>query len=118
MPSEQHSTGARIAVPFRRGDRISLQRRPNCPDPSDLEGVRDWVASQTSPTALDLFAGAGGLSLGLKRAGFSILLGADSDSAAIETHAYNVGGLGWVGDLTEPDGLLESLAAWGINSVD
>lgn len=42
------------------------------------------------PTALDLGAGAGGLSLGLHWAGWSTL-GLELDPDAVETHRYNVG---------------------------
>ena len=38
---------------------------------------------------LDLFAGCGGLSLGLQRAGFEILAGLDSDPHASASHALN-----------------------------
>ena len=41
------------------------------------------------PRVLDLFAGCGGLSLGLQRAGFSILAGLDSDPQASASHALN-----------------------------
>lgn len=38
---------------------------------------------------LDLFCGAGGLSLGFSMAGFNIVGGIDFDKQAIETHSYN-----------------------------
>jgi DNA (cytosine-5)-methyltransferase 1 len=41
------------------------------------------------PRVLDLFAGCGGLSLGLQRAGFEILAGLDSDPHAAASHALN-----------------------------
>jgi DNA (cytosine-5)-methyltransferase 1 len=41
------------------------------------------------PRVLDLFAGCGGLSLGLQRAGFEILAGLDSDPYASASHALN-----------------------------
>jgi DNA (cytosine-5)-methyltransferase 1 len=41
------------------------------------------------PRVLDLFAGCGGLSLGLQRAGFEILAGLDSDLHAAASHAHN-----------------------------
>ncbi len=43
---------------------------------------------QIAPRVLDLFAGCGGLSLGLQRAGFEILAGLDSDPRA--SHALNL----------------------------
>jgi DNA (cytosine-5)-methyltransferase 1 len=43
------------------------------------------------PVAIDLFAGAGGLSLGLRRAGFDIRAAADNDRFAVETYRLNLG---------------------------
>lgn len=40
-------------------------------------------------SAVDLFSGAGGISLGLSNAGFNVLLGADIDAACASTHARN-----------------------------
>lgn len=77
-----------------------------------------WVAGDGRPTAIDLFAGAGGLSLGLRDAGFRILVGADSDPLAVESHEANIGGLGYRGDLADVDELLELLTGWGIHTVD
>jgi DNA (cytosine-5)-methyltransferase 1 len=45
-----------------------------------------------APRVLDLFAGCGGLSLGLQRAGFAILAGLDSDPHAASSHALNFDG--------------------------
>ncbi|MFT4531430.1 MAG: DNA (cytosine-5)-methyltransferase 1 [Thalassolituus oleivorans] len=41
------------------------------------------------PTAISLFCGAGGCSLGFKQAGYSILYANDKDSAAVETYRKN-----------------------------
>ena len=41
------------------------------------------------PTAIDLFSGSGGLTLGLKHAGFKIIGAVDSDSLAAETYRVN-----------------------------
>ena len=49
-------------------------------------------AHQPSPSVVDLFAGAGGLSLGFARAGFELKLAVDSSDAAVETHRWNLGG--------------------------
>jgi DNA (cytosine-5)-methyltransferase 1 len=105
-------------VPARRGARFSLPRHPQAPDPADLSRVRKWVQNATPPTAIDVFSGAGGLSLGLADAGFSVLVAADSDPYAVETHSANIPALPYVGDLTEPNDFLQHLQAWGINSVD
>jgi DNA (cytosine-5)-methyltransferase 1 len=47
--------------------------------------------SMCKPIVLDLFCGAGGMSLGFQMAGYSIGLGIDKDSLACHTHAYNFG---------------------------
>ena len=41
------------------------------------------------PSAIDLFSGAGGLSLGLKKAGWSVKSAVEFDEAAASTHALN-----------------------------
>lgn len=40
-------------------------------------------------TAIDLFSGAGGLTLGLKRAGYKVLLGSDFNAACARTYRRN-----------------------------
>ena len=108
----------RIAVQHHRGHQLRLSPHPGAPDPADVGAVRAWLTGQRAPTAIDLFSGAGGLSLGLKQAGFSVLVGADSDRFAVETHTANIGGLGYVGDLSDPEDFLEHLEGWGIQMVD
>lgn len=108
----------RNALQYRRGNRLRLAPHPESPDPSDLKAVRRWVRAVPRPKAIDLFCGAGGLSLGLNDAGFSVIVGADSDAAAAETYAANLPGLSYLGDLGEPSDFLRHLAAWGIETVD
>ena len=40
-------------------------------------------------TAIDLFSGCGGLSLGLRRAGFKVLAALDNDSLSVATYRFN-----------------------------
>lgn len=108
----------RTAVPHYRGVDLRLSRNAFAPDPTNLKAVRAWVRNAPRPTAIDLFSGAGGLSLGLRDAGFSVLLGADWDARAVETHEANLAGLGYVGDLSDPSELLDQLEGWGITAVD
>lgn len=54
----------------------------------------------------------------MRNAGFRVLVGADSDISAVETHTGNLGGLGYVGDLSDAGELLDRLDAWGIHDVD
>lgn len=112
------STGRVYGVPFHRGERVVLERNPAVPDPIELDAVRSWCADQSKPTAIDLFCGAGGLSLGLEEAGFAVLVGADSDPLATETYAHNLEGLAWTGDLSDANDFLGALGAWGIEHTD
>lgn len=110
--------GRRNAVPLRRGPRLALAPHPSAPDPTNLAGVRLWVRAAARPTAIDLFSGAGGLSLGLTRAGFSVLAAADIDAVASETYLANLGGLRYTGDLSDVSEFLDHLRAWEIDEVD
>jgi DNA (cytosine-5)-methyltransferase 1 len=46
---------------------------------------------QSAPKVIDLFCGAGGLSLGLQSAGFDIVAAVDNDAAAAKTYRHNLG---------------------------
>lgn len=107
---------SRVArVPRRAVVHIAPIRPPN---PSVASAVEVWQDRFPRPWAVDLFCGAGGLSLGLQQAGFSVVGAADSDADAIETHAGLAPGLTWHGDLTTPDGFISHLRDHGITSVD
>ena len=109
---------SRYRVQVRRGPRISLEPHPSSPDPNDRDSVRAWLEGLPRPWAIDLFCGAGGLSLGLEEEGFSVVAAADSDPVSTETHAANIQGLTWTGDLSNPDAFIHQLDDWGIESVD
>lgn len=118
MTGQNGRRPTRIAVPHHRGKALRLNPALDAPNPTDPEAIADWIQGDGSPTAIDLFAGAGGLSLGLKDAGFRVLVGADADPLAVESHTANVGGLGYAGDLTDPSEFIETLHGWGIQYVD
>ena len=109
---------SRRRVPPNRGTRIRLDPKTGSPNPDDTGEVSDWLKTMPRPWAIDLFAGAGGLSLGLAEAGFSIVVSADRDATALETHSHNIGGLTWCGDLRNPHVLMSQLDRWGIYEVD
>ena len=62
----------------------------------------EYVGNATSNglTVLDLFCGAGGLSLGFQQAGFTIISAVDNDKAALQTYERNVGSHVWHMDLS------------------
>lgn len=82
-------------------------------DPHPLScGLSDLPAHARSldasrPLAVDLFSGAGGLSLGLHRAGFEVILACDIRPDSIATHRHHFGGCSHQCDLSSPDVLEE-----------
>jgi DNA (cytosine-5)-methyltransferase 1 len=54
-----------------------------------------------SLSAIDLFCGAGGFSLGLRNAGFELRGALDNDRRAIETYVHNFGPIGFHADATK-----------------
>lgn len=69
------------------------------------------------PVAVDLFCGAGGLTLGLTRAGFDVRLGLDNDRHALGTYDVNHGGSGLLADVREVNGH-DLLAEAGVDEID
>ncbi|GGM74037.1 DNA (cytosine-5)-methyltransferase 1 [Halarchaeum rubridurum] len=57
----------------------------------------------TQPSAFDLFCGAGGLTEGLKRAGYHVCWAIDHDAAAVETYQENHGGHAIEADIRKTD---------------
>ena len=62
-----------------------------------------WQAESMSPTAVDLFCGAGGASFGLVQAGWDLRLAADVDQACSLTHRANLPGKFLTADLRTVD---------------
>jgi DNA (cytosine-5)-methyltransferase 1 len=52
-------------------------------------GLRNGEMMPTEHSAIDLFCGAGGFSLGFRQAGFELLAALDNDKAARETYKFN-----------------------------
>lgn len=89
-----------IGVRFQRSEPLILEPDPTAPD---WNSWGNWAAAQSRPLAVDLFAGGGGLSLGLENAGFRVGLAADHDPWSVQTHAANFRGLSVGLDLSDPD---------------
>lgn len=105
------------ALPNVRGVVLEPKQRAEAA-PKDADDARHWIRAQPKPWAVDLFCGAGGLGLGLARAGFSVVAAADTDPVALRTYRANLGGAAFDGDLGEPDAFLDYLDERGATSVD
>ena len=88
-----------------RGPFLRLEPHPDhCETELELAALCDRIRGDNPRglLAADLFCGAGGLSLGLEQAGMRVVLGADHDPEALETHRHHMGGMaiGWdLGDV-------------------
>jgi DNA (cytosine-5)-methyltransferase 1 len=107
----------RFALPTARGAALELEPRIKGLG-QDVDADRRWLRTVARPWAVDLFCGAGGLSLGLQAAGFNVVAAADADERAVETHAANVAGMAWQMDLSDPGSFIERLRRRGIEHVD
>ena len=65
-------------------------------------------------TAIESFCGPGGMSLGLSRAGFTVLKAFDIDELSVATHNFNLGDKAFVGDAKLQSGA-ELLSGTGVN---
>jgi len=86
---------------LREGDVIAIERVNKFKYrvyPFESKRVREGTAipdhwpelTEDKPTAIDLFAGCGGMSLGLKKAGFQNLLAVEWDASCCETFRANI----------------------------
>ncbi len=89
----------KYGVTHRRTMPLRLSPHPDAP--SDEEWGA-WVRNSARPVAVDLFCGAGGLSHGLEAAGYRVVLAADTDEWALESHRHNIAGRAARLDLAEP----------------
>lgn len=76
--------------------------------------------TEVRPTAIDLFCGAGGMSLGFEQAGFEIVAAVDRDPIHVQTYKRNFPGCpticGEIGDLSGDT--IRELAGLGSTSID
>lgn len=86
-----------------RGPFVNLApHREHTEDPDEFLAYADRLRASGARLAADFFSGAGGLSLGLERAGFRVVLGADHEPFATRTHAHHFGGMSVDWDLSDP----------------
>ncbi len=98
-PRKGHTYGVRLV----RGPFVNLPPHPEHRSSDDIDGFLKYTARlrrSGARLAADFFSGAGGLSLGLERAGYNVVFGADHDPAAIRTHAHHFGGMSVDWDLS------------------
>lgn len=86
-----------------RGRLLRLEPHPKSFVNGEESAFISWAQSLTQPKAMDLFCGAGGLSLGLHAAGFEVIVGIDHYREALETHRANFPGLSVDWDLSDDD---------------
>lgn len=106
-------TGQRkMGVKLVRGPFVRLEPHPEYCATEDefLELCRRLRRESDQLLAADLFGGAGGLSLGLEQAGMRVVLSADHDADAVESHRHHFGGLTVDWDLGD-SAIIEKLAA-------
>ncbi|NED87576.1 DNA cytosine methyltransferase [Streptomyces sp. SID11233] len=111
--------GQVYGVPLERSDYLQLAPNGNSCTP---ETFQEWLEGfgKDKRLAVDLFSGAGGLSFGVERAGWTTAAAVDFDKRALETHRANFPGLSLhmdLGDPDERDRLVEILAPAKIDLV-
>ncbi|OHV66835.1 DNA cytosine methyltransferase [Pseudofrankia sp. BMG5.36] len=102
-------------------ERSDLLRLPPCAGSSSDDEFVAWCADEVTAgrrLALDLFSGAGGLSLGLEQAGWTVVAAVDHDQRAIETHRANFRGRALQLDLSDPDVRTELVASLAGVEID
>jgi DNA (cytosine-5)-methyltransferase 1 len=90
-------------VKLHRSDVLRLDEHPEA---CTRDTFAEWCEARTRSgglLAVDLFSGAGGLSLGLEEAGWTVACSVDSDQRALQTHRANFPGLALNVDLGDKD---------------
>ena len=85
-----------------RSDALILPPHPDAVAEGELA---KWASAENAAgrhIAIDLFSGAGGLSVGMEAAGWSVAAAVDHNRRALETHRHNFPGLALELDLGDP----------------
>jgi DNA (cytosine-5)-methyltransferase 1 len=102
-----------------RGPFVRLPPHPEvCDNDTQFLALANDLKKAGHRLAADLFAGAGGLSLGLEQAGWRVVLAADHDPEAVETHRHHFGGytLDWdLSDSDRVDAIASLISAAGVD---
>lgn len=116
IPRDDQGRYRSLRLPSLRGESVHLSPR------IDEIGHRDaWQQRVDDPNTfitLDLFCGAGGMSLGFESAKFFVAAGLDKESLAIATHDYNFLSKGIACDIREITDPQELLVRLGLSRVD
>ncbi|MDQ6659589.1 MAG: DNA cytosine methyltransferase [Chloroflexota bacterium] len=95
-------------LPRARGDKLEL--------PPLVVGTPAFLENH-QPTVVDLFCGAGGMSLGFESAGFRTVLGVDCDHWASQTFAAHIPAKGIVQDLNSITNFRAFFTEYGVHQV-
>ncbi|MGW6099005.1 DNA (cytosine-5-)-methyltransferase [Streptomyces sp. NPDC055157] len=113
--------GAFYEVKLVRSDYLRLPAHDDaCPSE---QGFARWCEERVANgarLAVDLFSGAGGLSLGVEDAGWTVAAAVDHDERALETHRHNFPGLSLrrdLGDRGQLEELIELLKSVPIDLI-
>jgi DNA (cytosine-5)-methyltransferase 1 len=94
--------GGYYGVKLVRGPFVRLAAHAEaCADEEAFLSYAARLRAEGVHLAADLFSGGGGLSLGLEAAGYRVVLAADKDAEAVETHRHHFGGLALDWDLNK-----------------
>lgn len=102
MSSGTQSASSAYAVKQVRGPFVELPPHPQAVGSErDLRALSRGLRAQDVPLAADLFAGAGGISLGLENVGYKVVIGVDHYNFAVETHHGHFAGMSLDWDLAD-----------------
>lgn len=93
-------------VPPIRGPFVDLEPHPDhCSNEDEMRELCKRLRKEGYTLAADLFAGAGGISLGLEDAGFKVVLGVDHFVDAVKTHRHHFAGMSNDWDLSTEESI-------------